>query len=90
MQYKIENIKTETWHKIIDDLKALGFKEIYQYDGIDAGIDYNRYDLMNQAGDELIIFEWDNWMEGEVKAASPRLEALRAKYQLSELVEIEK
>ena len=89
MPYKIENIKTETWHQIIDDLKASGFIEIYQYDGMDAGIDYNRYDLMNQSDNELIIFEWDNWMEGEIKAMPSRLEALREKYQLSKLVEIE-
>lgn len=88
MPYKIENIKTETWHRIIDDLKASGFEEIYQYDGADAGIDYNRCDLMNHAANELVIFEWDNWTEGEIKAAPSRLEALREKYRLSELVEI--
>lgn len=90
MPYKIENIKTETWHKIIDDLLASGFIETYQYDGIDAGIDYNRCDLTNQAGDELIIFEWDNWMEGEIKATRSRLEVIRERYQLSELVDVEK
>lgn len=89
MAYKIENINTETWHRIIDDLKASGFEEIYQYDGMDAGIDYSRYDLMNRAANELVIFEWDNWTEGEIKAAPPRLEALREKYRLPELVEIE-
>lgn len=89
MAYKIENIGTETWHRIIDDLKALGFKEIYVYDGADAGIDYSRYDLMNQTGGELIIFEWDNWAEGEIKAAPSRLESLREKYQLPRPVEIE-
>ena len=90
MPFKIENIKTEIRHKIIDDLKALKFKETYQYDGMDASIDHNRCDLMSQAGDELIIFEWDNWMEGEIKATPSRFEALREKYQLSELVKIEK
>lgn len=90
MQYKIENVKTETWHQIIDDLKAAGFAEIYQYAGMDAGIDYSRYDLMNQADNELIIFEWDNWAEGEIKAMPSRLEALLEKYQLPKLVEIEK
>jgi hypothetical protein len=45
---------------------------------------------MSQAGDELIIFEWDNWMEGEIKATPSRLEALREKYQLSAPVEIDK
>lgn len=90
MPYKIEGIKTEIWHRIIEDLKGLGFKEIYQYDGMDAGLDYNRYDLMNQADNELVVFEWDNWMEGEIKAMPSRLAALREKYALPELVEIEK
>lgn len=88
MPYKIETIKTETWHQIMQDLKALGFEEIYQYDGMDAGIDYSRFDLLNQADNELIIFEWDNWMEGEIKAMLSRLEALRDTYQLSEPLEI--
>lgn len=89
MPYKIENIETETWHQIMDDLKASGFKEIYRYGGMDAGIDYGRYDLMNQADNELVVFEWDNWTEGEVTAAPSRLESLREKYRLSKLVEIE-
>lgn len=88
MRYKIENIKTETWHRIMEDLKASGFVETYLYAGMDAGIDYSRYDLVNQADGELIIFEWDNWAEGEVKATPSRLEALREKYQLSRPVEI--
>ncbi|HEY0737303.1 MAG TPA: hypothetical protein VGD69_20460 [Herpetosiphonaceae bacterium] len=83
MLSKIEYIQTATWHRIIDDLKAAGFTEIYQYAGMDAGIDYQRYDLMHQADGELIIFEWDNWMEGSIQAAPPRLEALREHYQLS-------
>ena len=87
MPYKIENIKTETWHQIIRDLAAAGFHEIYRYDGMDAGIDYNRYDLVNGDEGEAVVFEWDNWMEGEIKATASRLEAIREKYQLSNLVE---
>lgn len=86
MPYKIENIKTETWHQIREALRASGFEEIYQYAGVDAGIDYNRYDLVNQADDELVIFEWDNWTEGEIRATLSRLEALRDRYQLSDPV----
>lgn len=89
MTYKIENIKTETWRQIIKDLRVLGFEEIYQYDGMDAGIDYNRCDLIYQAENELIVFEWDNWMEGVIKASPSRLEALRKQYQLPKLVEVE-
>lgn len=88
MPYKIENIRTETWRRVIEDLKGQGFEEVYQYDGFDAGIDYNRYELVSRADNELVVFEWDNWAEGEIKAAPSRLEALREKYQLPDLVEI--
>ena len=54
---------------------------------MDAGIDYNRYDLVNGDDGEAVVFEWDNWMEGEIKATASRLEAVREKYQLSNLVE---
>ncbi|MBV9789193.1 MAG: hypothetical protein JOZ51_13510 [Chloroflexi bacterium] len=83
MLYKIEHIKTETWHQIMDHLQTLGFIETYQYTGMDAGIDYQRYDLQNPVDGELIIFEWDNWLEGEIKAGIDRLDVLREQYQLS-------
>lgn len=89
MPYKIENVKTETWHRIIEDLEGAGFKEVYRYGGMDAGIDYSRYDLTSDAGDELIIFEWDNWSEGEIKGVRSRLYALSQAYRLSEPVEVE-
>lgn len=89
MSYRIENIRTETWHRIMADLRAAGFQETYLYGGMDAGLDYGRYDLMNPADGELIVFEWDNWSEGEIKAAPSRLEALRDKYGLRDPVEID-
>ena len=88
MTCKIENVETETWHRVIEDLEAEGFEEVYRYGGFDAGIDYSRFDLKNGA-DELVVFEWDNWAEGEIKGEPRRLEALRAKFQLPEVVEIE-
>jgi len=90
MPYKIENVETATWNQIIDDLKAAGFEETYRYGGMDAGIDYNRYELTRTTDGELIVFEWDNWSEGEIRAAPPRLEALRERYGLAAPVEIEK
>lgn len=89
MSYKIENVRTEIWHRVREDLEAAGFKEIYRYGGMDAGIDYSRYDLMSQADGEVVVFEWDNWAEGEIKAEPSRLEALREKYRLPEPVEVE-
>jgi hypothetical protein len=88
MTYKIEHVETETWHRVLEDLEAEGFEEVYRYGGFDAGIDYSRFDLKNRA-DELVVFEWDNWAEGEIRGAPERLEALREKYQLSEPVEME-
>ena len=89
MSYKIETIETELWHRIMDDLRGAGFTEIYFYDGMDAGIDYSRYDLKSLADGELIVFEWYNWTEGEVTGTAPRLEALREKYGLPEISEVE-
>lgn len=90
MPHKIENVKTENWNRIIGDLKAEGFEETFRYEGMDAGIDYNRYELKHGADGEVIVFEWDNWSEGEIVAAPSRLEALREKYGLPEVVENEK
>ncbi|HEX8556904.1 MAG TPA: hypothetical protein VF668_02320 [Pyrinomonadaceae bacterium] len=88
MPYRIENIKTETWRRIIADLEAAGFEETYGYDGPDAGLDYNRIELTRRGGGEVVVFEWDNWSEGEIRAAPPMLEALREKYGLTAPVEI--
>jgi hypothetical protein len=89
MPYKLANIETETWNRMIEDLEAEGFRETYRYSGFDAGIDYSRFDLKSPVDDERIVFEWDNWSEGEIRGEPARLEALREKYQLAELVEIE-
>ena len=88
MTCKIEHVETETWHRVIEDLEAEGFEEAYRYGGFDAGIDYSRFDLKNR-GEELVVFEWDNWAEGEIRGEPRRLEAIREKFQLHELVEIE-
>ncbi|MBV9926183.1 MAG: hypothetical protein JOZ96_14280 [Acidobacteria bacterium] len=90
MPYKIENIETGLWHRIIKDLKSRGFKVVYRYDNFDVGIDFDRVELRDPAGGELVVFEWDNWMEGEVMAAPALLEALREKYQLGEIVRTER
>jgi hypothetical protein len=89
MPYKIANVETELWHRVIEELEAAGFTVTYRYGGMDAGIDFSRYDLTRAAGDEVIVFEWDNWAEGEIRAEPSRLEALRDKYQLPEPVEVD-
>lgn len=84
MPYKIEDIPTDTWHRVIEDLRGSGFVETYCYAGADAGVDYSRYDLTSRDGGEVVVFEWYNWTEGEITGAPPRLESLREKYGLPE------
>jgi len=88
MTCKLEHVETETWHRVIEDLESEGFEEVYRYGGFDAGIDYSRFDLKN-ADEELVVFEWDNWAEGEIRGEPRRLEALREKFRLPEVVEME-
>ena len=89
MTCKIEHVETETWHRVIEELESEGFEEVYRYEGMDAGIDYGRFDLKSPADGELVVFEWDNWAEGEIRGEPARLAALREKYQLPEVVELD-
>lgn len=89
MSYKLRDIETRKWREVIEDLKSQGFEEVYRYEGFDAGIDYNRFELKEPGGGEVVVFEWDNWTEGEIRASESRLEALREKFQLGALVAIE-
>lgn len=67
-------IDTDLWNKIIDLLQASGWEMTYVYDGMDAGIDYNKYVLVNLR--EEIVFEWTNWDEGEIRCTSDRLKEI--------------
>jgi hypothetical protein len=69
-----KDIETALWNKIIQLLEGDNWTVIYQYDGIDAGIDYNSYTL--KKGAEEIKFEWTNWDEGEIKCTSDRLKEI--------------
>ena len=44
--------------------------------------------MKKRDGDELVVFEWDNWSEGEIRGEPERLAALREKYQLPELLKV--
>ncbi len=90
MPFKIEEIETGLWHRIIEDLESRGFEAVYRYDNFDVGIDFDRVELRDPAGGGLVVFEWDNWTEGEVTAAPELLGALREKYGLGEPVETDR
>lgn len=69
-----KDIPTDLWHKIIDGLMAHHWKITYQYDGIDAGIDYDCIRFTH--GSEEIVLEWTNWEEGEITCTPERLKEI--------------
>ncbi len=58
-------IETGLWNRIINLLIENKWEVTYEYDGMDAGIDFNSVTLKKE--DEEIMFEWTNWEEGEIK-----------------------
>lgn len=69
-----KDIETSLWNKAIQLMVGDNWTVTYQYDGIDAGIDYNSYTL--KKGAEEITFEWTNWYEGEIRCTSDRLKEI--------------
>lgn len=76
----IEDIPTDTFNQIVDDLRQDGWVTVSEYDGMDAWIDYGR--IVLQKGKESLIFEWTNWFEGSVEGTAESLRPLREKYEL--------
>jgi len=76
----IENIPTETFHRMVDDLKADGWTLVEEYDNMDAWIDYGR--LKFEKGGLAVVCEWTNWDEGSVEAPPDILRALARPYGL--------
>lgn len=69
-----KNIETAVWNKAITLLIQNQWKVTYQYDGMDAGIDYNSLTLKKET--EEINFEWTNWYEGEIRCTPDRLKEI--------------
>jgi hypothetical protein len=81
MQLKIaENIDTHKWNLIRNTLESEGWLVVNEYINFDKGIDFDSYKL--KKGNEIIILEWDNWIEGEIKCSEKLLKFLKQKFQL--------
>lgn len=81
----LEDIPTETFNQIIADLRSVGWKVTYEYDGMDAWIDYGNVVLKKD--DRSLTFEWNNWWEGSVYGNDDFVRELKAKYDLKEAPE---
>ncbi|WP_036182402.1 hypothetical protein [Marinobacterium lacunae] len=78
---KIEYIATDIFDQLIEKHLAEGWSKIYEYDNIvDKGIDYDKVVLGKD--DRELVFEWDNWLEGNVEGDSQDLEPIE-KYILT-------
>jgi hypothetical protein len=61
---RIEGIPTSDFNEILATHVRSGWTKCYEYDGMDAWIDYGRVDL--RKGSIRLRFEWTNWLEGEI------------------------
>lgn len=81
---KLENIATELGNTILYDLKSEGWKIVSEYDPyvFNKGVDYDRYTLAKN--NQTLIFEWDNWLEWEIKGPEKILKEIAIKFSLKE------
>lgn len=78
----LEMIDTEVGNRILDCLKAEGWRQVAQYSPLafDKGIDYDSYRL-RRGLDELRL-EWDNWLEWKLSGPSALIEAIARRFSL--------
>lgn len=67
------NIETGVFYAIVGFLKENGWKLTIEYDDrlFDKGIDFDLYQFTKN--NEQILLAWNNWFEGEIKAAPETL-----------------
>ena len=76
----IQEVETKLFNTIIADYIAEDWDKQYEYDGVDAWIDHGKVKLTN--GSRKLIFEWDNWMEGEIYGKKDEIFVIAERYKL--------
>lgn len=78
----LENIDTEVGNRILESLKADGWRQVAQYSPLafDKGIDYDSYRL--RRGLEELRLEWDNWVEWTLSGPCDRIEEIAERFAL--------
>lgn len=77
----IQDIPTDRFNTIAQDLLSSGWVKTYEYDNFDAWIDCGRVDL--KKGAVKLKFEWDNWTEGQIIGPREEVEAVARQYGFS-------
>jgi hypothetical protein len=78
---KLCDIPTDVFNRIVDQLRAEGWKKTDEYNGFDAWMDYGSV-VLEKSGVSL-RFEWDNWMEGKVDGPDDVLAEISTRFRLS-------
>ncbi len=78
----LEYIDTDLGNRLLDELKADGWKVVAQYSPLafDKGIDYDSYKL--RRGRSELELEWDNWFEWKVSGPHQVIEELARRFSL--------
>ncbi|WP_092211819.1 hypothetical protein [Desulfoluna spongiiphila] len=77
---RIDNIRTELFNKILQDLIDDGWSYKNKYKQFNAWIDYGK--LVLKKGNIRLVFEWDNWTDGVIFGKQAELQQLSHKYKL--------
>ena len=70
----IKDIPTERFNAAVDELRTAGWRQTYEYEGVDAWIDYGQIKL--QKDRVRLNLEWDNWSEGSIEGPRHAIETI--------------
>ena len=72
----IEQINNE----ILEQLLGNGWVKLYEYDAIDAWIDFGKVKI--KKNNTILTFEWDNYMEGVIIGNKNEIEQIAKQFHL--------
>ena len=76
----IENIETDLFNEILEQLLGNGWVKIYEYDAFDAWIDFGKVKIKKY--NTILTFEWDNYMEGVIIGNKNEIEQVAKQFRL--------
>ncbi|MDO6540854.1 hypothetical protein Q4524_19880 [Alteromonas stellipolaris] len=76
----IENVDTDLFNEILEQFLDKGWEKIYEYDAFDAWIDFGKVKIRKNKN--VIVFEWDNYMEGVITGNKNQINQVAKQYCL--------
>lgn len=78
---RIGAVETQLFNQLFRRHLSEGWDKVYEYEGIDAWIDYGRVDL--KKGPHKLVFTWDNWSEGEISGTAAVVQGIARRHGLT-------